>query len=69
MGTPLCTVLVLVALSVPVDARAVESAGIGATSSTGTGFAKISSSVADTVGSSRVDLQACKLEYSIVSPK
>ena len=22
-----------------------------------------------TVGSSRVDLQACKLEYSIVSPK
>ena len=23
----------------------------------------------DTVGSSRVDLQACKLEYSIVSPK
>ena len=25
--------------------------------------------VADPVGSSRVDLQACKLEYSIVSPK
>ena len=25
--------------------------------------------VVDTVGSSRVDLQACKLEYSIVSPK
>ena len=24
---------------------------------------------ADNVGSSRVDLQACKLEYSIVSPK
>ena len=24
---------------------------------------------ADAVGSSRVDLQACKLEYSIVSPK
>ena len=23
----------------------------------------------DVVGSSRVDLQACKLEYSIVSPK
>jgi hypothetical protein len=23
----------------------------------------------DAVGSSRVDLQACKLEYSIVSPK
>ena len=23
----------------------------------------------DSVGSSRVDLQACKLEYSIVSPK
>ena len=25
--------------------------------------------VASAVGSSRVDLQACKLEYSIVSPK
>ena len=25
--------------------------------------------MADAVGSSRVDLQACKLEYSIVSPK
>ena len=25
--------------------------------------------VAESVGSSRVDLQACKLEYSIVSPK
>ena len=25
--------------------------------------------VGDLVGSSRVDLQACKLEYSIVSPK
>ena len=29
----------------------------------------LSLSAADTVGSSRVDLQACKLEYSIVSPK
>ena len=27
------------------------------------------SQAAGTVGSSRVDLQACKLEYSIVSPK
>ena len=26
-------------------------------------------SIKDMVGSSRVDLQACKLEYSIVSPK
>ena len=26
-------------------------------------------SARDVVGSSRVDLQACKLEYSIVSPK
>ena len=25
--------------------------------------------IANAVGSSRVDLQACKLEYSIVSPK
>ena len=31
---------------------------------------KVSASVAvSNVGSSRVDLQACKLEYSIVSPK
>ena len=29
----------------------------------------IAANIADSVGSSRVDLQACKLEYSIVSPK
>ena len=41
----------------------------------GTGAASVAGTVKDAsgavlpVGSSRVDLQACKLEYSIVSPK
>ena len=32
-------------------------------------FAAWSADISKAVGSSRVDLQACKLEYSIVSPK
>ena len=34
-----------------------------------TNTCKVMSGLAAEVGSSRVDLQACKLEYSIVSPK
>ena len=34
-----------------------------------TAFTEILSRLGPVVGSSRVDLQACKLEYSIVSPK
>ena len=33
------------------------------------GLALLEKKVDELVGSSRVDLQACKLEYSIVSPK
>ena len=67
-----------------VNAACIRSLGVGALAHTdvpasavlsnavgpvGTRLAAIAIALATLVGSSRVDLQACKLEYSIVSPK
>ena len=44
-------------------------AGYGVHRERDTPGARLAISISTVVGSSRVDLQACKLEYSIVSPK
>ena len=48
---------------------AMERAGIDAKEFDHAIFGNAQQTSGDAVGSSRVDLQACKLEYSIVSPK